>query len=151
MTSRLFWSNSVGPLRRFQMSSTAAIDFSYFPVSIAVEDIAVWQNSKISVLFMSAIKSCDSLLNLLIFCVWLKSSRKDSFHLWFSNSSINFLPLFSRVVPSCSTAERRYSRNSVVHSVVTSFSRNFSNRLMVPKMILRLGFVNLVDRIASSI
>ena len=30
------------------------------------------------------------------------------------------------------------------------FPRNFSNRLMVPKMILRLGFVDLVNRIASS-
>ena len=31
------------------------------------------------------------------------------------------------------------------------FLRNFSNRSMVPKMILRLGFVNLVDHIAGSI
>ena len=31
------------------------------------------------------------------------------------------------------------------------FPRNFSSRLMVPKIILRLGFVDLVDHIASSI
>ena len=31
------------------------------------------------------------------------------------------------------------------------FPRNSSNRLMIPKMILRLGFVDLVDRIASSL
>ena len=31
------------------------------------------------------------------------------------------------------------------------FSRNCSNRLMVPKMILRLGFVDLADHAASSI
>ena len=31
------------------------------------------------------------------------------------------------------------------------FPYNFSNRSMVPKMILRLGFVDLVDHLASSI
>ena len=35
--------------------------------------------------------------------------------------------------------------------VVCRFPRNFSNRLMVSKMILRLGFVDLVDHIASSV
>ena len=62
----------------------------------------------------------------------------DSLCLWFSNFSINLLTLFSRVVFCCSTAER-------------GTLRNFSNRSMVPKMILRLGFVDLVDHIASSI
>ena len=46
---------------------------------------------------------------------------------------------------------KRYSSCSVIHSVVTDFTVNFSNRSMVPKMILRLGFVDLVDHIASSI
>ena len=46
---------------------------------------------------------------------------------------------------------KRYSRYSVIHGVVTRFHRNFSNRSMVPKMILLLGFVDLVDHIASSI
>ena len=64
------------------------------------------QNSKILLLSRSAIKSCDSLLNLLIFCVWLKSWTNDSWCLWFSNFSINLLTLFSRVVFCCSTAER---------------------------------------------
>ena len=53
----------------------------------------------------------------------------DSLCLWFSNFSINLLTLFSRVL----------------------FHRNFSNRLMVPNMILRLGFVDLVDHISSLI
>ena len=56
-------------------------------------------------LFKSAIKSCDSLLNLLIFCVCLKSWRNDSLCLWFSNFSNNFLTLFLRVVSCCSTAD----------------------------------------------
>ena len=46
---------------------------------------------------------------------------------------------------------KRYSRDSVIHCVVASFTVTFSNRLMVPKMTLRLGFVDLVDHIASSI
>ena len=64
------------------------------------------QKSKISVLFMSAIKSCDSLLNLLIFCVWLKSWMNDSLCWEFSNFSINLLTLFSRVAIRCSTTKR---------------------------------------------
>ena len=39
---------------------------------------------------------------------------------------------------------KKYSGYSVVH--VYKFSHNFSNRLMVLKMILRLGFVDLVDQ-----
>ena len=46
---------------------------------------------------------------------------------------------------------KRYSRDSVIHGVVTRFPRNFSNRSVVPKMILRLGFVDHVDHVASSI
>ena len=46
---------------------------------------------------------------------------------------------------------KRYSRYSGIHGVDTDFPVTFSNRLMVPKMILRLGFVDLVDHIASSI
>ena len=44
---------------------------------------------------------------------------------------------------------KRYSRYSVIQCCYR-FHRNFSNRSMVPKMILRLGFVDLVDRIASA-
>ena len=64
------------------------------------------QSSKIWVLFISAINSCDSFLNLLIFCVWLKSWRKDSLCWWFSNFSIKISTSFSRVVSCCSTVER---------------------------------------------
>ena len=52
---------------------------------------------------MSAIKSCDSLLNLFSFSVCLKSWMNDSSCLWFSNFSINLLTLFSRVVFCCSS------------------------------------------------
>ena len=62
--------------RRIHISSTHAIDNFHFQASIAVRTLQLEefsQSSKISMMFKSAIKSCDSLLNLLIFCVWLKS------------------------------------------------------------------------------
>ena len=99
---------------------------------------------------MSAIKSCDSLLNLLIFSVCLKSSMNDSFCLWFSNFSINLLTLFSRIVFCCSTAERG-TPGILWSTVLLQISPVTSNRSMVAKMILRHGFVDLVDHIASSI
>ena len=134
--------------RRLHISSTAAIDYSYFPVGIArhccSEEFS--QSSKISVLCKSAIKSCDALLNLLIFCVCLKSWMNDYLCLWFSNLSINLLTLFSLIVFCGSTAERG-SSYPVVHGVITDCPLTFQ----IPKMILRLGFVDLVDHVASSI
>ena len=46
---------------------------------------------------------------------------------------------------------KRSTRYPAIHGAFCKFSRNFSNRSMVPKMILRLGFVDLVAHIASSI
>ena len=99
---------------------------------------------------MSAIKSCDSLLKMLIFSVCLKSWMNGSLCLWFSNFSINLLTLFSRFVFCCSTAE---SELQIICDprCCYRFHHNLSNRLMVPKMIMRLGFVDLVDHISSSI
>ena len=94
--------------RRFHISSTAAIDKTNFPIRIVVRTLLFGefsQSATISVLFKSAIKSCDSLLNLLIGCVWLKSWKNDFLCLWFWNFSINFLTLFSSFVSCCSTAE----------------------------------------------
>ena len=68
------------------------------------EDVS--QSSKISVLLMSAMRSCDSLLNSFISFVCLKSWMKDSLFGWFSNFSINCLTLSLRCVSCCSTAER---------------------------------------------
>ena len=72
--------------------------------TLLFEDVS--QSSKISVIFMSAMRSCDSLLNSLISFVCLKSWRKDSLFGWFSNFSINCLTLSLRCVSCCSTAER---------------------------------------------
>ena len=97
-------------------------------------------------LFMSAMKSCDSLLKLLIFCVWLKSL------FLFVVLELLDQPLDS-VLAYCILrldCRKSCSRFSVIHGVVTSFPVTFSNRSMVPKMILRRGFVDLVDHVASS-
>ena len=80
MTSQLFCSNSVDSAT---ISNFSHICNRFIPISQKVlhsrhrclEEFS--QSSKISVLFKLAIKSCDSLLNLLIFCVWLKSWRND--------------------------------------------------------------------------
>ena len=63
------------------------------------------QSSNISVLFMSANKSCDSLLNLLII-LRLAQVLKDRFFVLVAlELLINFLTLFSRVVSYCPTVE----------------------------------------------
>ena len=46
---------------------------------------------------------------------------------------------------------KRCSSYSMVHGVVTDFTVTFSNRWMVPKMILRFGFVDFVDYSVSLI
>ena len=76
VTSRLFWWNSVGlredfmflpQLQQIIPNSQQALQSGH----CCLEEFS--QISKISVLFMSAIKSCESWLNLLIFSVCLKS------------------------------------------------------------------------------
>ena len=72
----LFCSNSVGLCDDFIFLPQLQQIFR-FPNRHCSQDIVVWKSfrksSKISVLFLSAINSCDSWLNLWIFCVWLKS------------------------------------------------------------------------------
>ena len=66
VTSRLFWSNS-GGLR---------VDFIFRPHRIAVRTLLfgiIFAKFEDLGVVQSAINSCDSLLNMLIFSVWLKS------------------------------------------------------------------------------
>ena len=98
----------------------------------------------ISVLFKSAIKSFDSLLNLLIFCVWLKSWRKDSLRWCFSNFPINFLTLFSRIVFCLLDCRKRHVTLAILRSTVLLHPELFES-LVGSKTILRLGFVDLAD------
>ena len=109
------------------------------------------QSSKISVLFKSAIKSCDSLLNLLIFCVWLKSWRKDSPYACGSRTSRSTSWPCSHVLYSAARLQKEVIQVFCDPRCCFRFPCHLSNRSMVPKMILRLGFVDLVDHIASSI
>ena len=83
------------------------------------------QSSKISVLFMSEIKSCDSLLNLLIFSVCPTSWMNDSLSLWFSNFSINLLTFVLAFCILLLDCRKTYSKYSVIHGVVTDFTVTF--------------------------
>ena len=58
--------------------------------------------------------------------------------------------VFGNVYPAFRLS-KGYARNSVVNSVVRGFPCNSSIRWVGPKMILRLGLVDLVDRCANSL
>ena len=153
MTSRLFWSNSVWTPRRFHVSSTAAISYSHFPAGIAVR-ILLFGSLFEKFEDLSVVHVGDQVLRffaeLVDLLVCLKSWMNDSLYLWFSNFSIHSLTLYSRVVFCCSIAER--STPGILWSTVLLQIHHYvSNRLMFPKMILRLGFADLVDHIANSI
>ena len=115
--------------RRLHISSTAAIDYSYFPVGIArhccSEEFS--QSSKISVLCKSAIKSCDALLNLLIFCVWLKSWMKEIIYVCGSRTSRSTFWLCSRVLYSAARLQKEVLQLSCGPRGCYRFPLNFSN------------------------
>ena len=141
--------------RRFHISATTAIVF-LFPSWHCNQDIAVWKNFR----KVRRSRCCSfrrSSLAILCWTCWSSASGSSPewmilYALWFSNFSINHLTLFSRVVFCCSTAERgKVPQIFCDPRCCYRFHRYYSNRSMVPKMILRLGFVDLVDHIASSI
>ena len=112
--------------RRLHISSTAAIDYSYFPVGIAVKTLLF---GRIFAKFedLGVVQVGDQVLrflNLLIFCVWLKPLMNDSLCLWFSNFSINLLTVLAYCILRLD-CRKRYPRNSVIHGVVTSFPVTF--------------------------
>ena len=75
----------------------------------------------------------------------------DSLCLWVLehlDQPLDFVLVYCILLLDC---RKRCSRCSVTHCVVASFNNEFSNRLMVPMMILRLGFEDLADQIASSL
>ena len=130
-----------------QASSARTIDNACFPIYMlpsghcCFEDVS--QSLKISVLFMSAMRSCDSLLNSLILFVCLKSRRKDS-----------LFGLFDFVFTMCILlldCRKRYTKNSVIHGVAPRFPRHFLIRLVGHRLFLRPFLFDLVDQLASSI
>ena len=140
--------------RRLHISSTAAMDYSYFPEGIAVRTIAVWKNFR-SVRRSRCCSSRRSSSAILCWTCWSsasgssperripcaggsRTSRSTSwpcFHVLYTG-----VPL-SKAVCQEFCSRRRCSR----------FHSNSSNRSVGPKMILRRGFVDLVDLIAISI
>ena len=108
------------------------------------------QSSKISVLFKSAIKYCDSFLNLLIFCVCSSPQGRIPCAGGSQTSRSTSWP-GSHVLYSAAWLQKEVLQKLCNPRCCCKFLRNSSNRSMVPRMILRLGFVDLVDRVASSI
>ena len=99
---------------------------------------------------MSAIKSFDSLLNLLIFSS-ISSPEWMILCACGSRTSRSTSWPCARVFYSAARLQKEVLQIFCIPRCCYGFPRNFSNRSMVPKMILRLGFVDLVDHIASSI
>ena len=129
--------------RRLHFSSTAAIDYSHFPVGFAVktllfgrmfakfEDLGdvwtCWSSPSVSRPEWAVLYSCSS-----------RTSRSTS---W----------LCSRVLYSAARLQKEVFQLFCGPRCCYKFPRNFSSRLMDPKRILRVGFVYLADYIASSI
>ena len=115
--------------RRFHISSTAALEivpfFQWASQSghCCLEECS--QSSKISVLFKSAINSCDSLLNLLIFFRLAQILKIWFLMLWvleLLDQLLDFVLACCILLLDC---RKRYSRYSVIHSFVTSFTVTF--------------------------
>ena len=113
-----------------------------------MEDLS--QNLKISVL----LKSGDQILRLfaeLVDLLRLSQVLKEGFLMLvvfeLLEQLLDLVLAFCILLLDC---RKRCSRYCVVHCCY-EFPRNFPNRLMVPKMTLRLGLVDLVDRCANSI
>ena len=141
-------------LRRFQNSSTAAIDYSFFPVGIAVrtllfrrifakfEDLGVVQVGDLILRFFAELVYLLRLAQVLeegfLMLVGSRTSRSTSWPC-------------SHVLYPAARLQKEVHQKFCNPRCCRKFHRNSSNRLTVPKMILRLGFVDLGDRVASSI
>ena len=116
-----------------------------------IQDIAVWKHfrkvrrSRCCSCRRSVPQTLGWTLFFLFFLLFFLTARIRDRTCWFSASGSS---PEGRIPCAC---REWYARNSVIHETVTDFPRNVSNRSMVPKMILRLGFVDLVDQFASAI
>ena len=154
VTSRLFWSNSVGLRVEFIISSTTAIDYTHFPAGIAVKTLlfgrvfAKFEDLGIVHVGDQILRFFAELVDLLRLSQVLKERFLKLVVLEQLDQLLNLVLTCCFLLLDC---RKRYSRKFCNPRCCYKFPRNSSNRLMVPKMILRLDFVNLVDRIASSI
>ena len=107
MTSRLFSCKDFILLPQLQ-------DKTYFPVDIAIKTLLfgrIFVKFEKYIVGDQILRFCAELVDLL---------RLTSLCFWFSNSSINFLTLFSRdfLLLDC---RKKYSEHNVIHGVVTDF------------------------------
>ena len=132
--------------RKFHISPTAAIGSSHFPVGIAVRTLLF---GRIFAMFedLGVVHVGDQVLRFFAELVdLLRLSQVCG-----SRTSRSTSRLCSRVLYSAARLQKEVLQIFCGPRCRCRFHRNFSNRLMVPKMILRLGFVDLADHIASSI
>ena len=147
------WSHIRTP-RRLHISSTAATDCSFFPVDIAVRTLllgrifAKFEDLRVVQVSDQVLRFFAELVDLLRLAQILNE--------WFCMSVV--LEFLDQPFDSCSCV--LYSAARLQKEALHLFCdprcgyklhRDFSNRLMVPNMILLPGIVDLVDHIASSI
>ena len=134
-------------LRRFHISSTTAINNTDFREGIA---IGAFLFGRVFAKLKKSRCSFDCSLNLLIFCVWFKSWRNDSLCLWFSTFRSTSWPCFGVLYPAVRLS-KGVCQEFCSQRRCSEFPCNSSFRWVGPKMILRLGLVDLVDHCANSL
>ena len=151
VTSRLFWSNSVGLRVDFKIS-TAAVDYSYFPIDFAVKTLlfgrifAKFEDLDVVHVGDQIQRFCAELVDLLRMSQILNWANLYSCGSQLLDQPLDFGLACCVLLLDC----RKELQNCCDPRYCYRFLRNFSNRSMVPKMILLLGFVDLADHIASS-
>ena len=137
VTSRMFWSSSVGLRVDFIFFHSSGLFI--FPYWVYNQDIVVWKK------FRKVRRSR---------CCWSSSSGSNPewMNLYVCGSRTSQLTfwLCSLVLHSASRLRKEVLLICCDPRCCYRFRRNFSNRSTVPKKILLPGFVDLVDHIASS-
>ena len=147
--SELFWS-----LRRLKISSTTAIDNADFPEGIAVKTLLF---GRIFAKFedLGVVHIGDQILRFfaeLVDFLCLAQVPKEGLLVLMALEL--FDQLLDLVLACCISAARLQKEVLQIFcgpQCGYKFPRNCSSHLMVPKMISRLGFVDLADHTASSI
>ena len=139
--------------RRFHISSTAAIDYTNFPVSIAVRTLLF---GEISAKFedLGVVQVGNQILRFfaeLVDRLLLAQVLKEWFLMFVVLELLD--QLLDLVLECCILLLDCRKSIQIFCNLLCcyKFHRNLSNRLLVSPMILRLGFVDLADYITSSI
>ena len=127
VTSRLFWSNR-WTSRRLHISSTAAIDYSHFPVGIAVKALlfgrifAKLEDLGVVHLGDQILRFFAQLVDLLRLAQILKEGFFVRVVLELLDQLFDFVFTICILLLNC---KKRYTRNSVIHGVAPGFPGTF--------------------------